>query len=192
MNPLLFIWIPKTAGTSTYTAIKEKHGMDLRIERHTIYSFNNKGNVTFGHLDPHLLLSVQLVNKDYWQSAYKFAVVRNPYERFVSLYFDFLRSKRLASDTSMIQFAQALLNMPRKPGLYNTFGFSQCASQVSWLLPGVTIFFYEDLGSLEKELDIKLPRLNQRTDASEHLSIELKKMIADLYYEDFCVFNYKI
>ncbi len=166
--------------------------MDLRIDRSTLYSFSNKGNVTFGHVDPHMLLSTQILSKNYWQSAFKFTVVRNPYNRFVSLYCDFLSSKRIAPDTSMIQFAQALLNMPRKPGLYNTFGFSQCAAQISWILPGVTVFFHEDLESVEKELEIKLSHLNSKSHVVSELSAELKKMIVELYHEDFCVFNYKI
>ena len=51
-----------------------------------VISFPNKGAVTFGHFHIESLLHMGIISREYWNEAYKFAVVRNPYSRALSLY----------------------------------------------------------------------------------------------------------
>lgn len=172
----LFIWIPKTAGTSILSTYKN---MRVVLDQ----KFDNKGDVTFGHFDVKLLLRQGIISKEYWQQAYKFTVVRNPYDRFISLYQDFKRTGRIPRKLTEIQFAHTLLHVTRKPGLYNTLDFSQCASQVDWLLPGIEIKRFE-------QLDIK-PHLNKSFGQSCYTG-ELAGIVTELYRDDFILLNYEM
>jgi Sulfotransferase family len=177
---ILFIWIPKTAGTS----IADHYRLKIYLDNYR--EFNNDGNVTFGHIDVKLLLRAGVISKDYWEQAYKFTVVRNPYDRFISLYNDFKRSGRIDSRVTELRFAHTLQNVTRKPGLYNTLDFSQCASQMDWILPGIVIRRFEDI-------DVS-PHLNKSEHApwQKYYNSELVRIVTDLYLDDFILLNYEM
>src|SRR5690606_11927416 len=98
MKPILFTWIPKTAGSSLYTLFKQKFGMRLFLDGQ-YYQFDNKGSVTFGHASVKDLIKAKIISQEYWDSALCLTVVRHPYYRFLSLYEDFKRSQRIAPHT---------------------------------------------------------------------------------------------
>lgn len=177
----LFIWIPKTAGTSVLNAFP---GMRTFLGNYK--EFDNKGDVTFGHLDAKELLKQGVISNEYWQQTYKFTVVRNPYDRFISLFKDFKRSGRIHPKMSEVRFAHTLLYVTRKPGIYNTLDFSQCASQIEWVLPGVDIKRFEDL-----ELPTHLNRSHRRP-WEKYYNSELAYLVTTLYLDDLITLNYNI
>lgn len=82
---VLFIWLPKVAGTSIFKVL-EKYGCQ-KLKRKCLYeNFENKGWVTFSHVSVLKLLKRKYVDKKFFDSAFKFAFVRNPWDRMVSLY----------------------------------------------------------------------------------------------------------
>ena len=83
---LLFIWIPKTAGTAIFSALNLAMGMQKRKGYLDYLNFPNKGCVTFGHVYLLNLLHLDIVSKKYFDSAYKFSFIRNPYHRAISLF----------------------------------------------------------------------------------------------------------
>lgn len=178
----LFIWIPKNAGTSMYHKMQYEHEMKLLIENY--YLFNNKGSVSFGHASPRALLQRGVISNEYWQQADKFCIVRNPYTRFVSLFHDMQRTNRIHPKTTMVAFAHMLQHMTREIGLFNTKDYSQCAAQVSWIVPGVRILRFEEL-----DFD-DLPAHNTGGYIKYPLSSELRSVVYALYREDFAILNY--
>lgn len=188
----LFIWIPKTGGTSIYNSLSTKINMQIYIDNY--YTFNNTGNVTFGHADVGCLLSNQIITKEYWQNSNKFTVVRNPYSRFVSLYNDFKKSKRINGNTTLKEFANVISHFTRKPGLFNVMDYSQAASQVSWLLPGVEVYRLENITKLNRDFNLKISHENRTTfdDWLNYYCQETLKMVTDIYYDDFALLNYDI
>lgn len=193
MTPILFTWIPKNAGSSFYSLMKERRGMSLYLDN--FHHFTNKSSVTFGHVDVRLLINMKIISKEYWDKAIKVAIIRNPYSRFISLYQDFLRSKRLAPDTTPKEFAHVLRHYSRAPGMYNVLDYSQCASQVSWLLPGVRLlrfeYLQEDVAGVFGN-DYIVPHENSSdVEWREFYDDELREMVYDLYYESFVLLNYK-
>ena len=180
----LFVWIPKTGGTSYFSQL-QKEGMQLYLED-DLHKFNNEGSACFGHIDVKVLLRGGVISKEYWENAEKFCVVRNPYDRFVSLYNDFLKSGRIFPDTSIRKFAVSLPTLTRKPGHYNVKDFSQTASQCEWIVPGVEIRRFE-------EVTKDLPHLNKSTDRDymSYYNDELIQIVNTLYADDFAILNYK-
>lgn len=189
----LFIWIPKNAGTSVYTALNANTGMKLYMEDY--HKFDNTGSVTFGHLDVKELLKMRIISKEYWENAHKFVIVRNPYTRLISLYDDYLNSKRLPPDTTLRQFISVLKHYTRKPSLINVMDFSMAASQSEWVLPGVEILRFEDVTDSNSILGYNIGHHNKVNGEDKWLSRykdDELQMATELYYDDFTLFNYKI
>lgn len=179
---MIFIWIPKCGGTSIFS---QQNGMKLYLNNY--HEFDNTGDVCFGHADVRELIKRKIITKEYWQNNKAFAVVRNPYHRFISLYFNRLKSGRLDPHVSMKNYAASVLpNVTRKPGLYNVKDFSQASSQVEWLFEGVEIRRFENLTGL--------PHLNKSTEGKhmEYYDTELLRLVTDLYYDDLTILNYPI
>jgi len=82
---VLFIWIPKVAGTSIYHILNKYNCSKLKDNKNT-QDFENSGFVTFGHRSIPYLLETNVISKDYLKKSFKFCFVRNPWDRLVSLY----------------------------------------------------------------------------------------------------------
>lgn len=194
MRPILFTWIAKNAGSSLYKLFKEKFGMRLFLDGQ-YYQFDNKGSVTFGHASVKDLIKAKIISQEYWDSALCLTVVRHPYHRFLSLYEDFKRSQRIAPHTTPHAFAHMLQHLSRNIGTFNAMDYSQCASQVSWLLPGVTILRYEtlqeDINELFPGQNLELPRENIAPAYHKGYGNDLKNLVYDLYREDFVTLGYQ-
>lgn len=177
---MIFIWIPKTGGTTFF-----EETPDLQLYTEDYHRFDNTGSVTFGHACIKEILRAGIITQAYWDSQKKYAIVRNPYDRFVSLYFDFLRTSRIAPGTTPEQFASALKHTTRRPGLYNAKDYSQCAAQVEWIVPGTNLLYFETLIQF-------MPKKNAGNYEWHGYSENLLNMVTELYYEDFVMLNYPV
>ena len=190
----LFIWIPKTAGTSLFNLLKEQIGM-IELLDNGYKHFKNEGSVTFGHTNVGDLIRNKIITKKYWSECYPFIVVRNPYSRFISLYNDFIRSKRIKPEITPYQFAYSIKLNPQRPGLYNVLGLSQCSPQVHWMLPGINVFRFERLQDYIEHhlmLNARLPHLNKETFKpwQEYYDTTLYKIVTEIYYADLLLLDY--
>lgn len=127
----VFIWIPKTAGTSVNAALNFPK---LKTRRAVKYHFGQRGHVTFGHMNYAGLWEAGYISHRFHRAAFKFAFVRNPYARAVSLYTYFQKIGKLCAGASFLQFCRTLESESRRPvGLYNAWGWSQANPQTAWL-----------------------------------------------------------
>ncbi len=130
----IFMWVPKTAGYSVFRLLDAYGAQKLPdyslIERY----FENRGIVTFGHISVRHLREAGCINEDYWDSAWKFAFVRNPYARAVSLFQYLKRMEILPASTTFRIFCTYLTERAYEPvGLQNQDGLSMMNPQVAWL-----------------------------------------------------------
>jgi len=137
---VLFVWVPKAAGSSIYRALKNSRYKCQRLlnkEKDGVIQFpytdfDNRGAVTFGHTSIDALLENDIMHKDFFESAFKFCFVRNPWDRLVSLFFYRELHKKYES---FQQFCLALKDHEIEPiGLYNSKLNSQFNDQVSWII----------------------------------------------------------
>jgi hypothetical protein len=191
MNKILFVRPPKTAGTSIYKA--------LGMER-------NKDRRNFGHYDLKHMLKEGLLDKDFYDPAYKFTFVRNPYDRAVSLYFYMRVTKKLpGAIRSFHKFCRDILKSRVGPiGLYNNRNYSICNPQVRWA-EGLEIDFVgrfeklqEDfntlcdiIGAPQKQLEFHR-RIKRRHYSKMYCCVECLDTVNNIYREDFERFNYPI
>jgi hypothetical protein len=126
-----------------------------------ILQFDNSGAVTFGHFDYAQLVKKGIVSQTYHSRAYKFATVRNPFTRSISLYHHSQKMRKLSADVSFIEFLRILVTIGAPEiGLFHVNGFSQCRPQTDWLLRGGE-FIADDIWRFE-QLDEMSEAISQR------------------------------
>lgn len=205
---LVFIWIPKTAGTSIYTFLNKNLSLLKLNNKRTIYSFPNYGPVTFSHVSYNSLRHAGIVSERFHDDSYKFAITRCPYDRAVSLFYYLKQLKKINENLCFEGFLD-LVHKSRPPiGLYNSTGISQTNPQCDWLIGNDNEIIVDDIFKVE-ELEVfiktmeekytirnaKLENINQslRDEARIRLlenstNIELIELI---YARDFDVLGYK-
>jgi hypothetical protein len=209
-NPrAIFIWIPKAAGTSVAAALERRGAQTLLSVEAIEKFFRNRGVVTFGHIYIPALIEAGLVSEEFVANAVKFTIVRNPYDRLISL-FEYLRRLGYVPKTSTFNiFCHYLQERAmEKVGLTNHDGLSQLNSQVTWLrdpsgkMTIDKIYRYEQLSSSWPELwagigfqeDVPaLPRLNSseaRRKPHEYFSTNTIKLVQEAYHDDFEILGY--
>ena len=207
--PAIFFWIPKGAGTSVAAAL-EQHGAQTLVSVEAIRKFfRNRGVVTFGHIYLPALIRAGLVSEEFVAKAVKFTIVRNPYDRLISL-FEYLRRLGFLPKTSTFGIFCHYLqeHAMEKVGLRNHEGLSQLNPQVTWLrdtsgkLTIDKIYRYEQLSSSWPELWASigfqgeapvLPRLNYseaRRKPEEYFSRNTIKVVQEAYHDDFEILGY--
>lgn len=178
---MIFIWIPKTGGTSQFELWK---GMKLYTEDY--HRFDNTGDVSFGHASIPHLIEDGVIDIDYYHKALKVAIVRNPYDRFVSLYEDYKRTGRIKGLTFKAFCELMCFGASNKIGAYNDYGFSQACKQVEWLVPGADIIKFEDN---IKDLPYHLNSGDHKP-YQEYYTEETAKIIYRAYKHDFYFLGY--
>jgi hypothetical protein len=202
----LFVWVPKAAGTSINAAMRRIGCQTLLNAGQVRTYWRNKGVVTFGHMAVHELRGKGLVSGEFLDSAYKFSIVRNPYDRAVSL-FEYLKLvERIPARLSFRTFVEMVCRKEYEDiGLYNFLGNSHVNPQCAWLRSqaGWNIdewFRVEDLDHQWPHLfgrlygpavSPEIPRLNtSQLRFGRYFDDRLAEMVFEHYQDDFQLFGY--
>lgn len=178
----IFIHINKTAGTSIGKAI----GLPVK-----------------DHLTANEVLS--RIGRDKWDAAYKFTLVRNPWDKVVSHY-EYRRKKNkteIASrGISFSDWVRMTYGVQRDTFYYDNPRSFQ--AQVEWLKDAdgkLSMDFIGKFESINEDFDhirkviglgTELPRLNasQRAGYQSYYDADTRKIVADWFAEDIQAFGY--
>ncbi len=159
---ILFVWIPKTAGTSVWTHLQAlggyRVGCQYNVEPYRkkftsgrihsqltkswayAHEFPGRGIVTYGHMSLFRLLQRQEVSQDFLKLAYTFTIVRHPVHRLVSLAADKTAGrvrKNAPNATVENVLGEIIENMRRgtigQIGRFNSRAHSQANRQITWI-----------------------------------------------------------
>jgi hypothetical protein len=207
---VLFIWLPKTAGSSIYHALRKtryKCRKLLNAEKNGVielpYSdFTNKGAVTFSHTSIAALIRHGIMQQDFFESSFKFCFVRNPWDRLVSLFF----YRQLDQEyENFRKFCLDFKDQEVEPiGLFNARLNSQFNDQVSWIinengrlmvdLIGRFERLEEDFSKICRVLGVRnrLPHRNRsnHTNYREYYDKETIAIVRQRYKRDIEFFGY--
>jgi len=206
MKNILFIWIPKCAGTTIDKHYKLNH--QVANNKRFKYNFKNKGNVTFGHADIRILLQRKVLSQNFYTTSFKFCIVRNPYDRAVSL-FHYLPglAEKYSFDDWVKYLYENRQNIPKNNNL-NLVNWKNINNQwnlmSSWITDDIDkIYYYENgLSSIINDInenigkDEILPNVNV-VNKSMHKPYFYyyknkctRNYIYEIYEKDFVMFNY--
>ena len=207
--PAIFVWIPKTAGTSLGAALETRGGQTLVSVKRIKRCFQNKGVVTFGHIYLPALVEAGLVSAEFVSRAFKFAIVRNPYDRLISLFEYLKRTYYIPKTTTFSIFCRYVEECAvERVGLINHDGLSQLNPQVTWLVDGWgrimvdKIYRYEELSSSWSDIwnnigfgddPPDLPKLNDsqgRREPKDYFCESTISIVQKAYHDDFGILGY--
>ena len=205
----IFIWIPKTAGSSVYEILRGHHFV-LTDKPWCIQStWKGAGRVTFGHMSIESLVAANLLRQSYLDSAFILTFCRNPYDRMVSLYHHFRSRLLISRHLEFKDFvARVCLGSVPPVGFYNFCGLSQANPQIDWFVGlGRSPDFigrYENLAQDLSELtsllhgyqskpnrvDVPSENRSNRSPTSSYFTPDLQRSVFERYRADFEFFGY--
>tara|TARA_R110002073_G_scaffold40547_5_gene115032 strand:- start:138165 stop:138800 length:636 start_codon:yes stop_codon:yes gene_type:complete len=181
----IFIHINKTAGTSVVDIIGKPFRKHLTAKE-----------------------VIKVVGKKKWKNAYKFTVVRNPWDKVVSHYKHNIKvnPKRMTENNEVVTFKKWIHSTLGETKIKKYYNRPQhFLPQVDWLKnhDGIIdmdkIIRFENLNqgfnevSEALELGQKLPHLNKtrKTTYSDFYDKETRQIVADWFHEDIQKFGYE-
>lgn len=203
-NKLIFFHIPKNAGTSVSSALlkNENYYYPWVITSKILRKFKKTDNFFFDNFQKkiHLFTSHETVKKieenistEIFDNFFKFAVVRNPYSRFVSRY-NYLKLTNNLKEYNFTEFLENhvkkslitdkqykfLLNKNKKIGVNKILKFEN---------------INEEIFQLSKKINLnpaKFKKLNTSTKDNyrDYYDDNTKKIVEDFCKEDLEFFNY--
>lgn len=205
---IVFIWVPKNAGTSIYNALLKYKCLKLKSIDSAKANFPNKGVVTFQHLPYHKLIDMGIVKSSFDSDSIKFAVSRNPYDRAVSLY-RYIKKIRGLADYNFESFCQDLQSNKIEEILDIHTGIIPIhRPQTDWLLDDKGELFVNHLVSMDnfrddvlkvfKHLELEIddiPMVNTsktNKDSSIYESQEQINIVKSYYRKDFEHLGYSL
>jgi hypothetical protein len=107
-------------------------------------NYDPSKDITFGHVEINSVRN-KLIHNDVWHNYYKFCLVRNPWDRAVSL-FEYLKYEGQ-------NFASFVFNLPNVEsiGFYNKKELSQCRPQTDWIPKDID--YVGKVETLESDID---------------------------------------
>lgn len=179
---VIFIHINKTGGTSIAHLIGLPHKMHLSAQE-----------------------IINIIGKKEWESAFKFAVVRNPWDKVVSHYKYRVLTNQTEMNTNPISFKnwiKCTYGVEKDNFYYDNPKMFQ--TQVDWLKDDQNkicidrILKFENLKSDFKEVaniigvNKQLPHLNQtiKTNYKEYYDEETMEIVSNWFSEDIKLFGY--
>ena len=202
----LFIWVPKVAGMSINAALGTAFRGKYKALENCPKQFKPtlKG-VTFYHSSIPALIAEHHTPQDWVDSAFKFAFVRNPWDRLVSLYHWLGHHTGGEQGLFFDEFIRMVAggNCYEPPGVMNIRGLYQANRMVDWLRPDGKwlpnfIGRFENLPQewliIQKILDYKVPlakgNSTRHTHYRDYYSDETRDLVAKRFEEDIDIFKY--
>jgi len=179
----IFIHIPKTAGTSMTKIFGEA------FQKH-----NSAKEV------------IETIGKEEWNKAYKFTVVRNPWDKVLSQYKFRVKTNKTKMGTNKISFKDWVACTYGEPkDKYYYHNPTKYKTQIEWLKNDEDIIDMDkilrfenlnnDFKSVAKIIGInsELPHINKTTVANyrDFYDEDTRQIIEDCFAEDIKVFEYK-
>jgi hypothetical protein len=215
---VLFIHIPRTGGTKIEQSLNMTFGGDdVQVMKDKLFGYAplEKEKVELQHLTYKQMIKSGLLTQKEFNQCFKFAFVRNPYDKLVSTYF-FIGHKYFESFESFIRFLQVGGEPDKFPSRWSRLaGFEWflehplCKPQHEFIcdkdgklmvdFQGRFENYTKDLISVLDELGITHSKktLLQKVNTTTHdkyrtyYSQQTKKIVKSIYKKDFEIFDYR-
>lgn len=210
IKPIIFVWIPKTGGTSIHSMLKKS---PVKMKKFTgrpkrYHEFNNRDSVTFGHASIASLTELGIIKSDYLETAFKFCFVRNPWDRLVSLYYYLTQKRNRKLGNTFNEFVNKLHSGEypiQEIGLYNVSKLNQLNDSTKWInslgmefdFIGKYENFQADVQRLLETIGLdspkRIPHLNKVSHHkyTRYYNDDLIHKVSELYKDEIELFEYQ-
>ena len=205
MRPVIFIHIPKTAGTSIRDAlhISKVYNIPPGMKRTEVHNYRF---ITFGHSYLPALQDEGLIDM---RSSFKFCFVRNPWSRFVSLFFYHKHYQLLCGHPDTFkEFCYAFRDMEIPPvGLLHVNGMMQFNCQSDWITSSDGGYLVNFIGRSEmlasdmnkltgilriEPVKLKMLNIGEHEQYRTYYDKHTEQIVGDYYQEDIDNFGYTL
>ncbi len=207
-NKLIFIHIPKTAGSSINRFYFDAKVLDWRVPNYNIlYGWCPKRRIHLQHATPAQLLETGLVSPQQWSSYFKFTFVRNPWDRAYSDYLWIMEDRKVQGSfkqyiTKSGAFKKVLSDKSDKSyrgdHLLPQLTYLNTSGQSDFDFVGRFEDFDNEISAINKALgversfDIHEKRsINKLEHYSLFYNLRKRKLVEKYYTEDIEQLNYK-
>ncbi|NLP58171.1 sulfotransferase family 2 domain-containing protein [Lutibacter sp. B1] len=207
-HKVIFIHIPKTAGSSIFKFFHNDLNLDWQIPNYEVlYGWCPKRKIHLQHATSKQLLDLGLVTEEQWNTYFKFTFVRNPWDR---AYSDYLWMQRDTNINDSFQnfilkkgnFFKILNNSSNKEyrgdHLLNQTIFFEIKGRFRLNFIGRFENFNSDFSIIKNHLKIKKSfnyhekKSNERlTDYKQFYTYKNKKLVSKIFYDDINLLGYK-
>ena len=203
----IFIHISKCAGTSVEYALGVKIDNPREPDFSNLYGWSQEYNIWLQHATPQQLFDLKLINRDIWDTYYKFIIYRNSWSRAYSDY-EYLKKTFNVNDTfcNFLNAKGDFFDFLDIRGRRGFVGDHLNLQKDYFFLDGERIDYNRvinfdklDLGLNLVSQDLNIPprlfshKLNSSF-SNKHYSYfyntRMKKMVRDKYNEDIVFFNF--
>ena len=207
INPSLYIWIPKCAGSSIYNRLHKSIGMQKILNLKYISQTSRVKHKTFGHISVNHLIRANYVSQNDIDRMFKFSFVRNPWDRLLSLWIYHQKIKRnQAHKLSFKEYAGLATQEDARIGLYNNRHFSQADLMYNHLYDDENkplVNFVGRFENLQEDFNLvcdkigiprhELPHSNktQHKHYAEYYDDKTRSIVGEKYAKDIEHFGYK-
>jgi hypothetical protein len=194
MIPSLFIGVPKTATMSICEALKPHGLQEFNFTtgvppNHIIVTAPAEHCKTFHHAHIPTLVADGSIHPDCINQWFKFAFIRNPWDRMVSLYhylFE-VRGIHREAEPDVKTFSDFVMRVTSEPipppGAYNWKGLSQANPQSKWLIyeRGPQVDFMGRFERLQKDWDHVCGQLDIPCETLPHVGATDRRPYQEYY-----------
>lgn len=206
-HKLIFIHIPKCAGSSINKFYFENKQIDWRVPNYEVlYGWCPKRKIHLQHATTKQLLETELISEEKWDDYFKFTFVRNPWDRMYSSYLWVMQDRNVKGSfkeyvekrgvfKNIVNTARGKTN--RGVHLLRQVDFLDLNGKFQVDFIGQFEKFNEDIIRLNKMLQFQ-NKFNihekKNTARMKHYSLFFtnsnKELVSDLYSEDATQFRY--
>lgn len=203
-HKFIFIHIPKNAGTSMASSLssitkEKKHWAVSESTKH-----QNLRDLIFTRKNANLYNKV--FNDCNFLDYYKFAIVRNPYDRMISLY-NYLRKYEVRKEIHTVKDFEAFINLLKQDDSWVS-KLHSTKLQLSYIVDSNNNIAVDYIGRFEELdksikdinkkllIDIRLKKLNHSSsnsfDLNKYYNETTRQIVNERFLKDFETFNYVI
>jgi hypothetical protein len=195
----IFIHIPKTGGTTIKKTLRSYYS-NFVLEK-IPNNFRKNNNYIEKHSSAETIRAA--LNQNIWNSYFKFAFVRNPWDWLVSAYHFIKKDKndprnKLANKLDYEKFIDWLFKQPKQkyPLLFGQNHYVYCKKNKLVDFIGKFENFQQDFNLICKKLNIKKTVLQKYNSTNRKIyeyyyTKRLQEKVGNFFKHDITIFNYK-
>jgi hypothetical protein len=204
---IIFIHIPKCAGSSISDFYFDQPKLDWRTPNYNLlYGWCPERKIHMQHATPKELLETELIDKDIWKSYFKFAFVRNPWDRAYSDYLWLQKDRNIRGGFKDYLHARGcfktVLNDRSEKGYRGDHLTTQSeyVADANYPLDFIGRFenLHQDISLLNSKLNIEKPfnmhaknnTKNKLSHYSKFYTNSNKQLVEEVYHNDIKTLNY--